>query len=154
MKSTEQLVIDYMTKDVVTIDTEASLTEAICLMDLKCLAALPVIKSDGKICGILTTSDLVTLAYDLQCDVGVLPHVSGAVRQTLTDALADDNKSLKVTDVMTTEVVTVSDQTSIGDAAQILIDNACHHLPVVDDSNRVRGIISTFDIARTVANEN
>ena len=69
-------VADFMTRSDVSVDKNEELTEAIGLMDSKTLSVLPVVDEVGKVCGILSNSDLIAMTYELQCDISVLPHVS------------------------------------------------------------------------------
>lgn len=55
---------------------------------------------------------------------------------------------MKAKDVMTTKVVTVSPDHSIRHAAKIMMDNGVSGLPVVDDAQRLVGIISEGDMLR------
>jgi acetoin utilization protein AcuB len=56
---------------------------------------------------------------------------------------------VKVSDVMTKDVITVSEDTPIEDAARIMVDNKIGGLPVVDESHAVAGIITETDIFKT-----
>lgn len=149
--ATDIRVTDCMTRDVISVNRNATLTEAIRSMEHNCLSALPVVDGQGCVCGVLSTADLIALTYEFQCDVSVLPHVSPIVRKTLTDALAADNAAVKVSNAMTPDVESISGQANLREAARKLIDNACHHLPVVDESKMPIGIISTTDIVRALA---
>ncbi len=55
---------------------------------------------------------------------------------------------MKVTDFMTRQVVTVTPETSILDAARLMLDHKISGLPVVTDEGRVVGIISEHDLLR------
>ena len=55
---------------------------------------------------------------------------------------------MKVKDFMTHEVVTVTPETSILDAARLMLDHKISGLPVVNDDSRVVGIISEHDLLR------
>ena len=52
---------------------------------------------------------------------------------------------------MSDSVVTVGLETSIQKAAQEMLRNHVHHLPVVDTEDRLIGIISTMDILAAFA---
>ena len=56
--------------------------------------------------------------------------------------------SLKVKDVMTTPVITVTVDTSLKRAAEILDENYFSGVPVVDDEEKLVGILSETDILR------
>ena len=150
---TKTQVQDFMTHNVITVGRDTSLIKAIQLMDLNGLSALPVLDQDSCVCGMLSTSDLISMFHELQSDISVLPHVSTVVRQSLIDALAEDNDSVRVTGVMTGDVETIYGHAGLSEAARLLIKNECHHLPVVDPNGKPIGIISTSDIVRAVASQ-
>jgi CBS domain-containing protein len=58
----------------------------------------------------------------------------------------DDLKGLRVADVMTLDPVTVTPDTSVETAERLLHANRIHGLPVVDDENRLVGVISQTDL--------
>ena len=53
---------------------------------------------------------------------------------------------LKVRDIMTTEVISVTPQTEIGYAAKLLLDNRINGLPVVDEHGSTVGILCQSDL--------
>jgi CBS domain-containing protein len=53
---------------------------------------------------------------------------------------------LKVKDIMTTELITVSPQTEITSAAKILLEKRINGLPVIDDSGKLVGILCQSDL--------
>jgi CBS domain-containing protein len=55
---------------------------------------------------------------------------------------------VQVKDFMTCQVVTVTPETSILDAARLMLDHKISGLPVVNDGGRVVGIISEHDLLR------
>ena len=53
---------------------------------------------------------------------------------------------LKVKDIMTKEIITVSPQTEIATAAKILLEKRINGLPVIDDSGKLVGILCQSDL--------
>jgi len=53
---------------------------------------------------------------------------------------------MKVSEIMTTDLITVSKQMEIVETAKILLDNHINGVPVVDDAGRLVGIICQSDI--------
>ncbi len=53
---------------------------------------------------------------------------------------------MKVEEIMTKDVITVSPKTPIHEAAQLMIDHGVSGLPVVDDAGSVVGIVSEGDL--------
>ena len=61
-----------------------------------------------------------------------------------------DPKVMRVADVMTTQLITVSPETTIEEAMMIFSDKRCRHLPVIAGGKMV-GLISIGDISRWIA---
>ena len=148
---TGRYVGEIMTRNVVSVSKDADLTEAIRIMEREGLSAIPVVNAGGQVCGIVSNSDLISLTYDLQCDISVLPYVGKAVRESLIDALNEDNQMVQVTRVMTEHVESVTPQDEISTAARVMTEQSIHHLPVVNQEHKPIGIVSASDIVRTVA---
>lgn len=87
-------------------------------------------------------------------DIGFVPVVEGSRligvvtdRDLVIRALADDSSgSTSVGDVLSTDVKTVSSDTSVDDAAELMAANQIRRLPVVDNGE-LRGVISIGDLA-------
>jgi len=52
----------------------------------------------------------------------------------------------QVHEVMTPDVITVGPETTLVEAARKLLSNRIHRLPVVDEKNRLLGVVSTTDL--------
>ena len=53
-----------------------------------------------------------------------------------------------VKDIMTRNVLTTTRQTPVMDAVRLLVENRITGIPVVDEDNRLVGILSEFDVLR------
>ena len=51
-----------------------------------------------------------------------------------------------VRSVMTTEVITLRPDNTLGEAREILLGKRIHHLPVVTDGNKLVGMVTSWDI--------
>ncbi|RME20086.1 MAG: CBS domain-containing protein [Deltaproteobacteria bacterium] len=123
-----------MSVDVTTIGAEHSLQEAIKVMISKGIRHLPVMK-DGKIVAVISDRDLRMMVTDLvdnQSRVNylkstpVLKHASRPVSTTTPDA-------------------------AITDAARMFVEQRIGCLPVLDDDDRLVGIITQTDLLKWVA---
>lgn len=56
-------------------------------------------------------------------------------------------------DVMQKDVITISPETSLGDAQRLFVEESIGGCPVVDDRNIVVGVISSTDLLRAVNDE-
>lgn len=117
---------DFMAHDVVTIDASTTCTEALATLQRHRISALPVTNAHGQLLGIVTLLDLL------------LPP-----DHALT-TLAD--RSAKVQQVMTTNVITARPDDLIEKLVAPFSDGGRHHMPVLDTSNRVIGMVTQADL--------
>lgn len=120
-----------MTAPVITTTPDTPITEALNLMKSKNIRRLPVVKN-GKLVGIVSDKDLL--------------HASPSQATSLS--IWEMNyllSKITIEKVMTTEVLTVSEDTPIEEAARIMADNKIGGLPVVRGSEVV-GMITETDL--------
>ena len=135
----QELVSDWMTRDVITITPETSLKEAHDIMNGKSIRRLPVIMQ-RKVAGIVTLGDIR----------GAEPSKASSLSiWEVNDMLA----KLKVSEIMTRNPMTIQQNVSIGDAAKIMLEKKFSSLPVVDEAEHLVGIITESDIFRLVVTE-
>ena len=114
-----------MSSDLVTAKPETLVEDAARLLLEDDIGSLPVVEADNDLVGILTTTDFVTIV-----------------------AHSEPKAETTVERYMTTDVVTATAQENIRDAADRMLTNDCHHLPVVDDEEGLIGMISTADLTQ------
>lgn len=119
-------VVDLMTTEVIAVSRDTGLREAARLMFRNRVSGLPVTEPDGTLIGIITEADFLRLEVERQ---------EGARDQAVT-----------VGEVMSIGVVTVRPEMEIYEAAKIMAVQEVKRLPVVDDDNRLLGVISRADI--------
>ena len=56
---------------------------------------------------------------------------------------------MQVKELMSTKVVTVSEDKTMLEAREVMLNNNYRRLPVVDDIRRIRGIITDGDVGRS-----
>ena len=119
-------VVDLMTTDVISVSRDTGLREAARLMFRNRVSGLPITGDDGTLVGIISEADFLRLEVE---------HHEGARDQGET-----------VGDVMSRGVVTVQPNVEIYEAAKIMAVQEVKRLPVVDEDNRLLGVISRSDI--------
>jgi CBS domain-containing protein len=129
-------VSDLMTRKVVTLRREQSLTLADELMRLDRVRHLPVVDESGKLVGLVTHRDL------LSAHLGSFHHPEAA-RAAIEFAVPVER-------IMTTDVWSVRQETPAVDTAQLLYDNRFGCAPVVDDHRHIIGIVTEADFLRLV----
>ena len=109
--------------DPVTLPPQATVSEAIDLMDERNIGGVPIVGQDGKLKGIITRRDLRFL----------------------------ESGQMRVEQVMTKDnLVTAHEQTSLKEAERILRENKVEKLLLVDDSYQLRGLITIKDIDKNL----
>ena len=131
------LVEEVMSTDVFTLGRNDNLSVADDLMKQQRIRHIPVVNSDGDLCGILTQRDLFR---------GILLKSLGygtRAEQRILD-------SLSIKDAMHEEVLTISPDSALSDAATLMLSKKVGCLPVVD-GERLVGMISEADFVKQFA---
>ena len=143
-------VADIMERDVVTIAPDATVHDLVLLLQDKDLGGVPVVGADGRLVGIVTEGDLVIEDADVR-----LPHYFGLFGnlvylggQKKFEERLQKMVGNAVSDVMTTEVLTVGADEPVRAAANIMVDKKVNRVPVVDEDGRLIGIVARHDIIR------
>jgi len=105
----------------VTINPDATVAEALNLMREYKIGGIPVTDRNGILKGIVTNRDL----------------------------RFENNSSRKISEVMTTDLITSDNQVNLEEAARILQKHKIEKLPVVDENNKLIGLITYKDITKT-----
>lgn len=126
------LVYDRMSRHPITVRPDVSIHEALQIMRREKIRRLPVLDENGKLVGIIAEKDLLYAS----------PSSAKALNvYELQYLLA----KLTVGDVMTRNVITVTEFTPLEEAARIMVDNKIGALPVMRGDQLV-GIITETDI--------
>ena len=130
------LVTNWMSKNVITVDENDSMHDAMKLLKEHDIRMLPVMKK-GKLVGIVTDRDLK--------------------RASASDATTLDVHELlylitqiKVKNIMTRDVITVPPDFTVEETAQVLQKNRISGAPVVDDSGQLVGTITQADLFKVL----
>ena len=132
----QELVKNWMTPDVITITLETTLPEAHQLMTDYQIRRLPVVKND-RLVGIVTRGDIRGAEASEATSLSVWE---------LNYLLS----KLKIKNIMTRRPIVISQEETIDEAAQVMLDNKISGLPVVDYHGNLVGIITESDIFRIV----
>lgn len=141
-------VKDYVSTEVVSVHADDTLGEALDLMVENKVSALPVVDACGHCVGILSATDLVSLARDLNQELTSM-RTDEATHQWLIDQLDEHDLGRRtVKELMTESVAFISPESRIRDAATEILRHRVHRLPVVDAKKHLLGVVSTTDLLR------
>ena len=140
------IVADIMTHPALAIGPEAPLLQAIRLMTGHRVSGLPVVGPEGQILGVLTEGDLLRRAET--GTAGDQPGwLAGILRPGRTAQQYVATHGRRVGDVMTTEVIAVTEDTSLADAVDLMQRHRVRRLPVLRDG-KLLGVVSRADLVR------
>jgi len=117
-------VSDLMTSDPATVGPDDPVAKAATLMREEDCGAIPVVRG-GKLIGIVTDRDITVRAV----------------------AEGRDAKTLKVSEIMSADPITVSPDTDGDEASKLMAEHQVRRLPVVRDGH-LMGILVTAQLAR------
>jgi CBS domain-containing protein len=112
----ETLVGEIMTRSVITARAETMVTDVVRLMSRHKITGLPVVDEANNLVGVVSESDIIGKAGDT------------------------------VAEIMTNGSFTVTAETTLGEAAEILLRRRIRRLPVIEGDNHLVGLLSRSDL--------
>ena len=125
---------DIMTTSVVTIKAEMPLYDVANLMLEKKISGVPVTTTNGDIEGVATITDLFLA-------MGIIKYSAPIENEKVP------SKEPIVRSIMTKEVITITEDETLGSIIDIMIHRGVHTLPVVRDGKMI-GVIGRRDVVR------
>ncbi len=129
------LVKDRMSKPPITIRENVGVEDALQLMHNEDIRRLPVVNKQGKMVGIVSELDLLKVSPSPATSLSVyeIPYLLAKI---------------KMADVMTKDVISVTENTPLEEAARVMADNKIGGLPVTRDG-KVVGVVTETDLFKT-----
>ncbi len=149
--------MDVMTTNVITVSPDTSVQEVATLLSERGISGVPVVDAENRLVGIVSEGDLlhrVETGTDRRPD-----RRSGRRRSWWLDTVGSDEELARdyvkshgrtAKDVMTSEVISVSETTELADIANLLETKRIKRVPVVRDG-RLVGIVSRANLVRALA---
>jgi CBS domain-containing protein len=136
----KKLVGDVMSTPVITIPEEHSLSQAVTLMKKHHLKRIPVTGKNGKLIGMLSRFDILRQVVPIQ--------------RTQPVGVSFLNTPKLVGQIMTPEIPRVNEHDNLEKMIESFLKYHSHRLIVVDDLNRVIGILSDVDVVHRLPDQN
>jgi CBS domain-containing protein len=136
LKMSDLRVQEWMHRGVITCHPETPVAEVAATMDSQDISALVVVNEHGAAVGVISRTDLVNARF-------VQPYMKHW-------------RGLNAEHLMTKPVISVSVDTTINEAVQLLNEKRIHRLVVVEkasDNRRPIGILSVTDLAKHVSDK-
>jgi CBS domain-containing protein len=122
-------LLEKKSKELISVSPDTGIRDAVAKMAEKS-AGTALVMEGNKLIGIFSERDFIRKIY-------------------LKDGCGKD---VKVSDMMSTDLTTVTADTSLEDCMSLMTDKRIRHLPVLD-GDRVTGIVSIGDIVKHMVNE-
>ncbi len=119
-------------KQVYSIAEEKSVMEAAQYLRENQVRSVGVVNAEGKLTGVISQSDI-------------------------SDKVAAENKCpawMKVSDIMTRELLTVTPEMSFEESLRAMEQNGVYHLLILDAQNCFQGMLSVSDLLRVLTRDN
>jgi CBS domain-containing protein len=135
------LVREVMTSPAITVLESAAVKDAIQLLERHSIAAMPVVDDSGRLVGVVSEADVIREM--------VVPDQRAHERPIRLTAPPFHSR---VADIMSNHALTVTSETELAQAAELMTTTVVKSLPVVD-KEEVVGVISRRDIIRLLSRE-
>ena len=138
----DSTVNDVMTRSVAAVRETAGYKEIITMMQRRHISSFPVLDAADRVVGVVSEADL------LFKEVGPEPFTGPAGSLLATGRRGERAKAAAVTagELMSQPAVTIGPDATLAEAAKMMYARRVKRLPVVDDADRLIGVISRVDV--------
>ena len=136
-------VADVMTREVATVAPATPVKEIARVLAQRRVSALPVVDLEGRVVGVVSEADLL-----LKEGRGALADPPRRFEAASRRAQRAKAGATVAAELMTAPALTIAPEASVADAARLMRERGVKRLVVVDDHDRLAGIISRGDVIR------
>jgi len=136
-------VADVMTHGAVSAAADTPYRDLVDMLEMRAINAVPVVDSFDRVLGIVSASDLL---HKIEFAGGVDPPRVFESRQHRKDRRKAGG--MLAEHLMSSPAVTVSNRTSVAEAARLMESAGVRRLPVIDDLGRLIGMVTNRDLLK------
>ncbi len=129
-------VEEFMTSDVITLKPDDTVAKAFATMRDHAISRLPVVNEEGKLEGLVTLHDLIIRF--------IKPRFKAQTGEVVGEKIPPFSTQLR--EVMIRGVITIQPAATVRKAIDIMLENDIDGLVVVNEENRVRGVLTVKDL--------
>ena len=149
---TQYFVRDIMTRDIVKVMPDTSVSEIALFMSQHRISGVPVVDEQDRVLGVVTELDMIVRntrfklpAFFTLLNATIYLETPAHLKERLHHMLG-----LTAREIMSEKVMTVTADASIEDLAELMVGQRANPIPVVENG-RLAGIVSRSDIVRWMA---
>ena len=132
----KKIARDVMTKELISVTPDTPIAEFARICEEDNISGAPVIRIDGTLVGIVSRTDLVRRLLEDGRSFGTTAEFE-------MPATHEDLR--QVSDIMATDVVSFSPESSVSDIAARMARDKIHRV-VVTEGDKVAGIVTSLDV--------
>jgi len=147
---------DIMTKDVITITKDSTIGDLTKLLISNKISGVPVVDEKGKLSGMVTDADIITEDISPPFNYYIEPLL---MSYGFIENIEQYQKDMKgylgtsVEEIMTRKVRSIKMDTPVSEVAKIMVRNKINRVPVIDNDNKLIGIIARNDIIESMVKD-
>ena len=126
---------ELMSSVATCLDSEVEASRATELLEIAGVTSAPVLDDNDVLIGVVSTASLTRIRLE-SAQLHGFGYGSGPI---------------EVEDAMSTEVATLSQQATLGEAARLMASRKIDRVPIVTDDGHLVGVISAMDLVRWLA---
>jgi CBS domain-containing protein len=137
-----------MTKDVVTVGRTTNVAEIASILKKRRITGVPVVDAERRLLGVVTHEELINIFVphylSMFDELAFLDDLDAIEAQTMAGI---EPSLFLAEDVMVSDPTTVKPETSIMKVASLMVNRKLVLVPVVDEDNRVVGVLNRSDVS-------
>ncbi|HYK92149.1 MAG TPA: CBS domain-containing protein [Acidobacteriota bacterium] len=148
----QNCVRDIMTRDIVQVRPDTSVSDIALLMSQHRISGVPVVDEQDRVLGVVTELDMVVRntrfklpAFFTLLNATIYLETPAHIKERLRHMLG-----LTAREIMSERAMTITAGASIEDLAELMVGRRANPIPVVENG-RLAGIVSRSDIVRWMA---
>lgn len=137
---------EIMTRKVISVSEDTSIEDLCGLLHKARITGAPVVDQSGVLVGIVSKDDVAGAYFRNQAgeEAAGMKSLLEICREE-TPRGAGSGKARQVSDIMTREVVTATEDTPVKEILHLMVTEGIHRVPIVKEG-KVRGIVSAMNV--------
>ncbi|MBC7220442.1 CBS domain-containing protein [Candidatus Bipolaricaulota bacterium] len=135
---------EFMRRDLTSVELDTTVAHVIYLLHQSGLASLPVVDEDGRVVGIISERDLIRALLpgyvDMLHSTAFLPSLDQLGRKLR------EIGGKRIAEFMVREVIAARPDDTDLHLADLMIRKGLKQIPVLDDENRLVGVVRRIDL--------
>jgi len=145
-----------MHKEVLTLRPDDTLSDAVKLFGDHKIGGAPVVDDDNRLLGLISEFDIIKMLKTKTTKLSMVFPSSHSLGLTFQESIVykeiqeafSDVSHMEVRDLMTNDVITARENQHLEEVAPELLKEHVKRIPIVDENNRVVGILTRRDLIR------